>query len=83
MTDFLSSQSHVTASSLKIHQQAVKATKIFFSPISADGICLETRDPSGADCHLSDCPVWEPAQSNGLLSREEEEGEEPLPRSLV
>lgn len=74
MTDSLSS--HASRHRLQVKNTPTAATS---HPrqnisISVDGICLGPRDPSGAGCHVSGCPVWEPAQPKGLLSRGNEEG---------
>lgn len=58
---------------LKIHQQQQQPPDKTF-PFLLMAFVFETRDPSGAGCHVSDCPVWERAQPEGLLSREKERG---------
>lgn len=79
-TDFLSFFFFPPASrhclQVKNTPTAAKATKQNIS-IPVDGICLRTCDLSGAACHVSDCPVWEPAQPRELLSRGKDGGRNP------
>lgn len=71
---FLSFLRHFSASRLKIHQKKKLQPPDKTFPFLLMAFVLQPCDPSGAGCHVSDCPVWEPAQPNGAALQRKEKG---------